>query len=82
MKKMTRMGMLALLTLALGACANQTKLAKIDAQNWTELKCSGIKSWHDCKTEAQAICPRGFYAANHLENWLIQRRVVEVACKT
>ena len=68
--------------LLLSACASQSKLAKLESHEWTELTCSGFKTWHDCRAEAQATCPHGFYTANHLENWLIQRRVVEVACKS
>ena len=68
--------------LTLSACASQTKLAKLGPNDWTELTCSGFKNWHDCRTEARGICPNGFYTADSLENLLIQRRVVEVACKS
>lgn len=65
----------------LTACASHTQLAKKDAQQWTQLACSGFLTWNECRQQAQAMCPRGFYTADHLENWLIQRRVVSVACK-
>jgi hypothetical protein len=74
---------IAILTLLfLAGCAHQTQYAKSDSAEWTELTCSGIENWQNCRNEAQAICPHGFYTANHLENLLIQRRVVEVACKS
>ena len=68
-------------TILLTACASHTQLAKKDSQQWTELTCSGFLTWNECRQEAQAMCPRGFYTADHLENWLIQRRVVSVSCK-
>jgi hypothetical protein len=68
--------------LLLSSCASQTQLAKKDAQDWTELTCSGFSTWSDCRHEAQSICPRGFYTADSLENVLIQRRVVSVSCKS
>ena len=71
---------LMLLVLASG-CASQTQLAKIDSQEWTELKCSGFLTWNECRQEARAICPNGFYTADYLENYTIQRREVSVACK-
>jgi len=76
---MKYIGMLALLFLL--GCAHNTPYKKVAASEWTELTCSGFETWHDCITKAQEICPHGFYTANHLENLLIQRRVVEVACK-
>ena len=63
------------------ACASHTQLAKKDSQQWTQLACSGFLTWNECRQQAQAMCPRGFYTADYLENWLIQRRVVSVACK-
>ncbi len=69
-----------LLVLASG-CASQAQLAKIDAHEWTELKCSGFLTWHECRQEARAICPNGYYVADYLENITIQRREVSVACK-
>ena len=76
-----KVALLEATTIVLTACASHTQLAKKDSQQWTELTCSGFLTWNECKQEAQAICPRGFYTADHLENWLIQRRVVSVACK-
>ncbi len=74
--------LVATITTMLFGCAAHTQLAKIDSHEWTELTCSGFLTWNECRQEAQAICPHGFYTADHLENWLIQRRVVSVACKT
>ena len=65
----------------MSGCASHTQLAKLSTHEWTELTCSGFLTWNACRQEAQAMCPRGFYTADHLENWLIQRRVVSVACK-
>ena len=62
-------------------CASQTQLAKIDAHEWTELKCSGFLTWNECRQEARSICPNGFYTADYLESYTIQRREVSVACK-
>jgi len=67
--------------IVLSGCAHNTQYANLDSAQWTELTCSGIESWQNCRNEAQEICPQGFYTANHIENLLIQRRVVEVACK-
>ncbi len=69
------------LALTVAGCTNQ-KLAKIDSSEWTELKCSGFLTWHDCRQEARAICPKGFYSADYYENYRIQRREVSVACKS
>ena len=74
--------LVATIAIMLFGCAAHTQLAKIDSHEWTELTCSGFLTWNECRQEAQAICPHGFYTADHLENWLIQRRVVSVACKT
>ena len=75
--------LLALILLALvSGCASQTQLAKIDSNKWTELKCSGFLTWNECRQEARAICPKGFYTADYLENYIIQRREVSVACKS
>ena len=63
-------------------CASQTQLAKIDSHEWTDLKCSGFLTWNECRQEARAICPKGFYTADYLENYTIQRREVSVACKS
>ena len=69
------------LLLFLSGCAYNTQYTKLAPSEWTALTCSGIKTWHDCWTQARAICPNGYYAADHLENVLIQRRVVSVTCK-
>ena len=75
--------LLAVLPLVLSVgCASQTQLAKIDSHQWTKLKCSGFLTWHECRQEARAICPNGFYTADYLENYIIQRREVSVACKS
>ena len=74
--------LVATISIMLSGCAAHTQLAKIDSHEWTELTCSGFLTWNECRQEAQAICPHGYYTADHLENWLIQRRVVSVACKT
>ena len=63
-------------------CASQTQLAKIDSHEWTALKCSGFLTWHECRQEARAICPNGFYMADQLESYTIQRREVSIACKS
>jgi hypothetical protein len=70
-----------LLLVFASSCANQAQLAKIDAHEWIELKCSGFLTWNECRQEARAICPNGFYIADYLENYVIQRREVNVACK-
>ena len=72
---------LPMLMLIFSSCANNSQLAKIDAHEWTELKCSGFLTWNECRQEAQAICPNGFYTADYLENYTIQRREISVACK-
>ena len=63
-------------------CASQKQLAKVDSNSWTELKCSGFLTWNECRQQARAICPNGFYSADYLENYTIQRREVSVACKS
>lgn len=78
---MTKIVLPALFTLFVSGCASQSQLAKVDPHEWTELKCSGFLTWHDCRTEARAICPNGFYVADYLENYTIQRREISVACK-
>ena len=50
--------------------------------NWVTLTCSGFKTWQDCRTQARTICPSGFQIGDQLENILIQRREVSVACKS
>ncbi len=71
-----------LLALTITGCAHQTQLAKIDPSEWTELKCSGFLTWNECRQEARAICPHGFYTADYYENYTIQRREVSIACKS
>lgn len=73
--------LLPFLLLSLCACASKSQLAKIDSHEWTELKCSGFLTWNECRQEARTICPNGFYTADYLENYTIQRREVSVACK-
>lgn len=69
------------LPLLLAACASYAPKEQLAEAPWQTLTCSGFKTWNDCRTQALASCPRGFYIANELENVLIQRRQVEVACK-
>ncbi len=71
---------LAVITLLAG-CASQTQLAKVEPSQWTEITCSGFLTWNECRQEARAICPDGFYTSDSLENFTIQRRQVSVACK-
>jgi hypothetical protein len=82
--KMTTLAkiLLPMLFIILSGCASQSKLAKIPPNEWTELKCSGFLTWHQCREEARALCPKGFYTADYFENYTIQRREVSVACKT
>ena len=72
----------SIVLLLLSGCAQNSKVAKLDASNWTELKCSGFLTWHECRQEARALCPNGFYMADQLENVKIQRREVSIACKS
>ena len=64
------------------SCASQKQLAKIESHEWTELTCSGFLTWNECRQQARNICPNGFYSADYLENYTIQRREVSVACKS
>ena len=64
------------------SCASQKQLAKIESHEWTELTCSGFLTWNECRQQARTICPNGFYSADYLENYTIQRREVSVACKS
>ncbi len=74
--------LLILTMLFTAGCVNQSKLALLnDPNKWSELNCSGFKTWNDCNTEAMQLCPTDYYVKNQLENLLIQRRVVEIACK-
>ncbi len=67
--------------LALTACAQNSQLAKLESHDWTTLTCSGFLTWNECRNEARTICPNGFYTADYLENYTIQRREITVACK-
>ena len=64
------------------SCASQKQLAKIEPHEWTELKCSGFLTWNECRQQARAVCPNGFYSADYFENYTIQRREVSIACKS
>ena len=66
----------------LSSCASQKQLAKVESHEWTELTCSGFLTWNECRQQARSICPNGFYSADYLENYTIQRREVSVACKS
>ena len=67
--------------LLLTSCAQNPKVANLDSYKWTTLTCSGFSTWNECRQEALAICPKGFYISDQLENYTIQRREVSVACK-
>jgi hypothetical protein len=86
MKKFISLLMLTSLTMVSIASSAEIsgyspKSAKIEASKWTEIACSGFLTWNDCRQKARSICPSGYYTADALENLLIQRRVVSVACK-
>ena len=68
--------------LLLSACASQNYKEKLNTADWSETKCSGIKSWNDCKIEAHTSCPNGFYVKDELENITIQRREMQFTCKS
>ena len=72
---------LVIILATLSACAQNSQLAKFESHEWTTLTCSGFSTWNDCRKEALAICPKGFYSADYLENYTIQRREISVACK-
>ena len=82
--KQSRIVQLALVTIltALSGCAQNSQLTKLDSHEWTTLTCSGFLTWNECRQEARAICPNGFYTSDYLENYTIQRREISVACKT
>ena len=68
--------------LAITGCASSPKHSSTLAEKeWSELTCSGFKTWHDCRQQAMLACPNGYHVADSLENLLIQRRVVSIACK-
>lgn len=79
---MTKILFASFMTIFMLGCASQTQLAKLEPHEWTELTCSGFLTWNDCRQQARAICPNGFYMADQLENFVIQRRVVNITCKT
>ena len=81
--KQSRIFQLALVTMLvmISGCAQNSQLAKFESHEWTTLTCSGFSTWNDCRKEALAICPKGFYSADNLENYSIQRREISVACK-
>jgi len=77
-----KLTMIFLMTILLSACASQAQLAKLlKEKEWTTLKCSGFLTWHDCRQQGMAMCPNGYHMANQLENIVIQRREVDIACK-
>lgn len=80
---MSKFSILSLVIVAavLSGCIHSPQYARLKIDDWTELTCSGFLSWQDCKQEARAICPNGFYVADNQENYYIQRRVMSVACK-
>lgn len=78
---MTKIFLLLSISIFMMGCASQTQLAKLEAHEWTELTCSGFLTWNDCRQQARAICPKGFYMADQFENYAVQRRVMSIACK-
>ena len=82
--KQSRIVQLALMTMLvmISGCAQNSQLAKLESYEWTTLTCSGFLTWNECRQEARAICPNGFYTSDYLENYTIQRREISVACKT
>ena len=73
---------LPVLILIFSGCASKSQLAKIEEHEWAELKCSGLLTWAQCRDEAHAMCPNGFYITDQFENITIQRREVNIACKS
>lgn len=74
--------LIAVAFLLITGCAQNSKLSRLDSSEWTTLTCSGFSTWNECRQEALAICPKGFYISEQLENYTIQRREVSVACKS
>lgn len=72
---------LLLVLISLTACVPHSQMRKTDQSEWKEISCSGIKSWQDCRTQAQRLCPSGYYKADEIENLTIQRRVMSISCK-
>jgi len=66
----------ALFTLA--SCSHQPGH---DHRSYTELSCSGIRSWGDCHTQAKEMCPNGYFVGKRVEMRESQTRTMEVACK-
>lgn len=60
---------------------HQASMSQSTLKHWQTLTCSGFKTWQDCRVQAKASCPNGYYTADALENILIQRREVSIACK-
>lgn len=60
---------------------HKTSMSQSSSESWKTLTCSGFKTWQDCRTQAKASCPNGYVTADALENILIQRREVSIACK-
>lgn len=82
MKQLRVLQLILVSTLVLlSGCAHNNQLAKLESHEWTTLTCSGFLTWNECRKEARAICPNGFYTADYLENFTIQRREISVACK-
>ncbi|WP_020168061.1 MULTISPECIES: hypothetical protein [Methylotenera] len=80
-KNLVNASLVAVGLLLLAGCAQNPKVANLDSYEWTTLTCSGFSTWNECRQEALAICPKGFYISDQLENYTIQRREVSVACK-
>ena len=68
--------LLALIILA--SCSHQPKH---DHRTYTEVSCSGIRSWGDCHTQAKEMCPHGYLVGKRVEMRESQTRTMEVACK-
>ncbi len=73
---------LILIAALLAGCAQNSKVASLESHEWTTLTCSGFSTWNECRQEARSICPNGFWMADQLENYTIQRREVSIACKS
>ncbi len=81
MKTIVMVSISLALCIFFSGCASKSQLAKVDAQKWTALKCSGFLTWNECRQQAHNLCPNGFHSADYLENYTIQRREVSIACK-
>lgn len=69
------------LLMTLTACFKNTQYAKIPNEQWSDVSCNWFESWEDCKKAAKNLCPDGYYATNHMENYYTQTRTVSVACR-